>query len=234
MTDPNLELLEDAAAKLTPLLPEVVFIGGVTLGLLVTDAGAAPVRGTIDVDVIAEITTYADYTAFSGRLQALGFVEDAREGAPVCRWVNEDLTLDVMPFEKSVFGFSNIWYRGALEAAHRVTLPSGTEIRIITAPFFLATKMEAFRGRGRGDFFASHDLEDFIAVVDGRDSLLEEIASARADVRVYLSNAAKELLAERRFRDALPGYLLPDEISQQRGEIVVRRLREMAGFNEEG
>lgn len=159
MADPNLDLLEDAATKLTPLLPEVVFIGGATLGLLVTDEGAAPIRGTINVDVIAEIRTYADYTAFSGRLQALGFVEDAREGAPVCRWVNEDLTLDVMPLEKSVFGFSNIWYRGALEAAHRVTLPSGTEIRIITAPFFLATKMEAFRGRGRGDFFASHDLK---------------------------------------------------------------------------
>ncbi len=85
MADPNLHFLEDAAAKLTPLLREVVFIGGATLGLLVTDEGAAPIRGTIDVDVIAEITTYADYTAFSGRLQALGFVEDAREGATICR-----------------------------------------------------------------------------------------------------------------------------------------------------
>lgn len=234
MADPNLDLLEDAAAKLTPLLREVVFIGGATLGLLVTDAGAAPVRGTIDVDVIAEITTYVDYIAFSSRLQALGFAQDAREDAPVCRWVNADLKLDVMPLEKSVFGFSNIWYRGALEAAHWIALPSGAEIRIITAPFFLATKMEAFRGRGRGDFFASHDLEDFIAVVDGRDSLLDELASARPDVRAYLSNAAKELLAERRFRDALPGYLLPDEISQNRSQIVVPRLREMAGFDEEG
>lgn len=87
MADPNLDLLEDAAAKLTPLLSEVVFIGGAMLGLLVTDEGAAPIRGTIDVDVIAEITTYADYTAFSGRLQALGFIEDPRESAPVCRWV---------------------------------------------------------------------------------------------------------------------------------------------------
>ena len=64
MPDPNLPLLEDAAQKLAPFLDEIVFVGGVTLGLLITDEGAAPVRGTNDVDVIAEIVTYADYIVF--------------------------------------------------------------------------------------------------------------------------------------------------------------------------
>ena len=61
MADPNLPLLEDAVRKLAHFLDEIVFVGGVTLGLLITDEAAAPIRGTTDVDVIAEIVTYADY-----------------------------------------------------------------------------------------------------------------------------------------------------------------------------
>lgn len=37
MLDPNLLLLQDAAGKLAPFLNEIVFVGGVTLGLLITD-----------------------------------------------------------------------------------------------------------------------------------------------------------------------------------------------------
>ncbi len=87
--------------------------------------------------------------------------------------------------------------------------------------------MEAFRGRGGGDVFGSHDLDDSIAVVEGRDTLLNEIAAAPHDMPVYLSEAAKELLGNERFRDALPGYLPGDQISQQRLPIIIRRLTEM-------
>jgi hypothetical protein len=67
MADPNLPMLEDAVRKLAPFLEEIVFVGGATLGLLITDEAAAPIRGTTDIDVIAEIVTYADYIAFSER-----------------------------------------------------------------------------------------------------------------------------------------------------------------------
>jgi hypothetical protein len=79
MPDPNLPLLEDAVRKLAPFLDEIVFVGGVTLELLITDKAAAPIRGTNDVDVIAEIVTYADYIAFSERLRKAHFTEDAGE-----------------------------------------------------------------------------------------------------------------------------------------------------------
>jgi hypothetical protein len=55
MPDLNLRLLEEAATKPAPFLSEIVFVGGVTLGLLITDKNAAPIRSTDDVDVIAEI-----------------------------------------------------------------------------------------------------------------------------------------------------------------------------------
>jgi len=71
--------------------------------------------------------------------------------------------------------------------------------------------MEAFRGRGKMDFQASHDLEDFVAVIEGRDTLLREIAESTLELRRYLAEAAKMLLAEPRFLDVLPGFVLDNE-----------------------
>jgi len=208
MPDPNLPLLEDAVGKLAPFLDEIMFVGGVTLGLLITDEAAAPIRGTTDVDVIAEIVTYEDYIAFSQRLRQAHFTEDTDL---ICRWHSGNLTLDVLALNKDVLGFTNIWYEPALRHASTVSLPAGQTIRVITAPFFLATKMEAFRGRGRMDFQASHDLEDFVAVIEGRETIVQEIAESPQDLRDYLSGAAGALLAESRFLDVLPGFVLDGE-----------------------
>jgi len=216
MDFPNLDLLESAAEKLRPLLPEIVFVGGCATGLLITDPGAAPVRRTYDVDVISEIVSYADYAAFSERLRALGFTEDSREDAPLCRWQHGELVLDVMPLDASILGFSNRWYADALRTAVEVELPSGLRLKSITAPYFLGTKIEAFRGRGHEDYFASHDLEDFITVIDGRPSLLQEVLDSSPELRTFLAEAVRGLLESWRFLDALPGHLSSDAASQAR------------------
>lgn len=220
MSDPNLALLERAASKLAPFLDEVVFVGGVTLGLLINDAAAAPIRGTNDVDVIAEIITYVDYVAFSERLRQENFREDSGEVPLTCRWHHEELTLDVLPLSQDVLGYTNIWYEGALRNATTIVLPSGRSIKVVTAPFFLGTKMEAFRGRGNKDFLASHDLEDFIAVLDGRHHIIEEISASPNELQHYLLRAANELLNEPRFLDVLPGYVLDDG----RVPLIIERL----------
>ena len=222
---PKLLILEDAAAKLGQFVVEVVFVGGATLGLHITDRNAAPARGTDDVDVIAEIASYVDYIAFSEKLRKIGFIEDSRPSAPMCRWLHGELILDVMPIEKSLLGPSNRWYKDALEQAQTVTLPSGQSIRVISAAYFLGTKIEAFQGRGNRDYYSSRDLDDFVAVVDGRTSILDEVGFVAPDLRAYLAEAARLLLAEPNFLDALPGYLLPDEGNQQRLPLLLNRLK---------
>jgi hypothetical protein len=224
MPDPNLPLLEDAARKLAPFLDEIVFVGGVTLGLLITDEAAAPIRVTTDVDVIAEIITYADYIAFSDKLRAAGFTEDTGEHPITCRWHNDPLILDVMAIDKQALGFTNRWYGAAIKRASALTLLSGRTIRVISAPYFLGTKMEAFRGRGRMDYQASHDLEDFIAVIEGRSEAVEEIEASPLDLREYLAEAARTLLAERRFMEVLPGFVLDTE----RVPLIEKRLVSIA------
>src|SRR5437870_5887502 len=125
MADPNLRLLKQAAKLLIPVLDELVFVGGCTTGLFISDEGAGDVRPTFDVDAITEITSYADYAAFSERLRELGFTEDTSEGAPLCRWQNGGTTLDVMPLNEEILGFSNRWYKAAMEAAQERELEPG-------------------------------------------------------------------------------------------------------------
>jgi hypothetical protein len=228
MADPNIQQLIAAARLLKPLLDEVVFIGGCTTGLFISDPGAAGVRPTFDVDVITEITSYEDYVVFSERLRKLKFEEDTSEGAPLCRWKNGETTLDVMPLDEKILGFSNRWYKDAMEHAQRYELEADLQIRLVTAPYFCATKIEAFRGRGKGDYLSSHDLEDLITVVDGRPELVDELRSAPDDVRSYIAAAVSELLETSAFIDALPGYLLHDAASQARITIVLERLTEIS------
>jgi predicted nucleotidyltransferase len=224
----NLKQLIAAARLLRPLLDELVFVGGSVTGLLITDEGAAEPRTTLDVDAIVEITSYAQYAAFGDRLRALGFAEDTTEDAPLCRWVHRTTILDVMPLDAKILGFSNRWYRAAMDASVTMRLIDDLEIRLITAPFFLATKFEAFQGRGQRDFFGSQDLEDVISVVDGRASLVTEIQAAAAELRAYIRDHTGRLLAVPEFLDALPGYLLPDAASQARISTVLSRLEALA------
>jgi hypothetical protein len=227
MPSSNIELLKRIANRLGPLLGEVVFVGGCTTELFITDEAAAEVRPTFDVDVIAEITSYAGYAKFSERLRALGFREDISRGAPVCRWLIEEMKLDVMPIEERILGFTNRWYRAAMDAAQETELQTGLHILVVTAPYFLATKLEAFRGRGRGDYANSHDLEDLLTVIDGRETIVQEVAGTPA-LRSYIAEQFREFLETPAFLDALPGYLLPDVSSQARVPILRGRIQQMA------
>jgi hypothetical protein len=140
MSKHNLDLLIEAARFLKPLLGELVFVGGSTTALLITDKAAADVRPTYDVDAIAEITSYAAYADFSERLRKCGFAEDAGEGAPICRWRQEKTILDIMPLDEKILGFSNRWYEPALDYALLHELRPDLHVRVVTGVYFCATK----------------------------------------------------------------------------------------------
>jgi predicted nucleotidyltransferase len=224
--NPNADFLLAAVGRLTPLLDRIVFVGGCATGLLLTDPAAAPPRPTLDVDVIVEIASYAEFTQLEHELRRLGLRESHAEDAPVCRWVSGNMMVDIMPTEPAILGFSNRWYRPAYAHAAMIEL-AGHKFRLITAPYFLATKLEAFHGRGKDDYQLSRDLEDIVSVVDGRPELVVELQNSDSALRQYLKTEFSALLDERDFLDALPGHLLPDRASQQRLPIVIDRLQQI-------
>lgn len=169
----SVALLELAADALGELVDQVVFVGGATVGLWITDPAAPEPRPTKDVDVIVEATSRWRFAAFEQRLRQRGFSED-RESGTICRWLHRDseLVLDAMPTDASILGFANRWQREAIPHALARELPSGARIAAVSPPFLLATKLEAFAGRGRGDYVGSRDFADVVTLLDGRATLV--------------------------------------------------------------
>ncbi|MGH2942386.1 MAG: hypothetical protein ACRDLN_06410 [Solirubrobacteraceae bacterium] len=81
----SVELLDLAADTLGELLDEVVFVGGATVVLWITDPGAPPVRPTKAVDVVVEVATRSAFHDFKARLRQRRFAEDQEDGV-ICRW----------------------------------------------------------------------------------------------------------------------------------------------------
>ena len=219
MADPNRALFQSVVRLLAPVLDELVFVGGCMTGLFITDPAASGIRPTKDVDAIVDVASYSKYAALADRLRAIGLAEDTTEGAPLCRWRHGALIVDVMPTDASVLGFSNRWYPDAVETASTIEV-AGHRVRIVTPVLFIAIKLEAFRGRGSGDVVASHDLEDIIAVLDGRPEIVSDVAAASSKVRDYIAAEIRALLDDRDFIEALPGFLLPDAASQSRRALL--------------
>jgi predicted nucleotidyltransferase len=215
------------ARRLGTLRDEVAFLGGATTSFLITDPAYPQVRPTLDVDVIVEIASRMEYYKLEERLRRLGFIQAIGEDDPICRWMVEGVKIDVMPTEPSILGFSNRWYADALKYPETRNIADDLYIRLVTAPYFLATKMEAFLGRGKGDYLASHDMEDIVTLIDGRGEIIDEIGSSDPELKVYLAERFSDLLNDGAFYDALPGYLYGDAASQARRPIIIKRMQKV-------
>lgn len=226
-SDPNVALVELAVKKLGNLADQLVLVGGCASGLLITDTARPPVRTTYDVDLIVEIATLVNYYALAEQLKRIGFREN---NEVICRWELDGLIIDVMPTDEKILGFSNKWYPEVVAEAKRITLPSSREINLISSPLFIATKLEAFYTRGNGDYGQSHDIEDIVNVVDGRQELPYEIKQSGESVKRYLTDEIDYLLATADFIDKLPWHLHGDKNSQSRVPYVISQLRLIAGL----
>lgn len=228
--NPNLAIIETAARALGPLCDELVFLGGCATALLITDSAAPPVRVTRDVDTLAEVGTPIEYHNLGKRLRRRGFEVDSSRDAPICRWVGHGIVLDVMPTDERILGFGNIWYDSAIRSAVPYALSSELLIYLIDPVHFVATKLEAFSGRGEDDFVMSHDLEDVVCVLDGRPELEVEIANSAQEIRRYVCGCLRESLGNSHFMDALPGHLPGDAGSQARLPSLIAKLERLAAL----
>lgn len=224
--DPNIGLVDLVAHELGDLLDELVLVGGCAVGLLITDVARPPIRQTIDVDLVAEVATLANYYEIEQRLLARGFQQP---GDVICRWQKNGLVVDVMPVVEIGHNFTNEWYPLAVQHSERRTLPSGIEIRTVTAPYFLATKLVSFRNRGGGSY-EHHDVEDIVNLVDGRVELIGEVEASPENLREYIMEEIDSLLADSAFTEQLPWHLHPDESNQARVTLIISRLRKLAGL----
>ena len=119
---------------------------------------------------------------------------------------------------------TNRWFLPLVQSAERFEVLPGRFLWRASAPCFLATKFEAFHSRGGGDFLGSKDIEDIVAVIDGRPEIIGEIADAPYDVRRFVMANAAALLGSSNFMECLPRHVADDG----REIVVGRRLNELA------
>lgn len=181
------------------LLPQVAFVGGCTTALLVTDAHVRQeARATEDVDVMLHVLGMSGWYGMQESLRSRGFRQHPDDEV-ICRMRlprpgQSDLIVDFMPDDEKILGFSNRWYPQALRSARDHPLGTGATIRIVSPPYFLATKLEAWKGRGRNDLLSSRDVDDIFTLVRGRPALADELRAAEQPLRQFVAQELSALL----------------------------------------
>ncbi|MNT46163.1 hypothetical protein D3C72_1827900 [compost metagenome] len=167
------------------------------------------IRPTEDADAVVACVNHREYVALQTELGQVGVRHlDDDSDAPMCRMrTASGHLLDLMPWDPTVLGFGNRWFRQGYESAITQSVGNGLDIRIFTPPLYAAAKAEAFRDRGWDDPWSSHDLEDFLTLVACRPSLLTEISGVDDELRGYLSTFAAELLKLPRFDEMVSGHV---------------------------
>lgn len=227
-----LEEIATVAKRLAEIgIDDTVFVGGATVQILLSDPAAPPARSTLDVDIVLPVASRTAFSEAEARLRAAGFSQPS--DAPICRWVVDGVTVDLMPPFEAILGFSNRWYPGLIEHAIDVELPDGTIVRIGDAPHLLASKLEAFHGRGGDDYRFSRDITDVVTLVDGRAELALELERSPVDVRAYVAHELGRFIVDPDFVDALAGHLPSDDASQRRAPLVLQRMETIAALAKE-
>lgn len=205
-TSQSVDLIRLVAHALGELNDSAVFVGGATVPFYIPEVYWPQARATEDVDVVLEIMGRKENWATEEKLREKGFKNDVSEEAPICRWVYKGLKVDVMIPDGEVFGFTNKWYKEGVEKAVQLKSPL-PEVKIFSFPYFLATKMEAFLGRGDGDYQGSPDMEDIISVLEThqKDKMKVSLKNTSDELKSYLKVHLNHLKVNNDFLDALPG-----------------------------
>lgn len=223
----NLRMLEFVAIKLGEIRNDVVFLGGCTTGLFITDPEFPDVRYTLDVDCIVDVISLNQYHQLEKKLTKQGFKKSLSEEV-ICRWFYDDVTLDVMPTDENILGFGNRWYKKAIAASITHLLTDKIDIKIVTAPYFIATKLEAFKTRGKSDYYASHDFEDIVSILDGRIEIVEEIQKSDDELRDHLIKSFIEINNNPAFKGAIPGHFVQyGSYANDRIDMVERKIKDI-------
>lgn len=203
----NLVRMKAVGQALKGLQQDYVFVGGATVALYATNSEVATeVRPTDDVDVIVELATYKGYTELDERLRSIGFQNDISSGV-ICRYKIQGIIVDIMPTDPEAIGFSNRWYPEGFSTAQEINLDEENIIKIFTLPYFLASKWEAFKGRGNQNYRTSKDFEDIVYILENVDNFEAQFTVGPQHVRTWLKEEITPVMETDNFEEGLYAHL---------------------------
>ncbi len=207
-------VLEIVANGLSDILDQFVFVDGTVVELYASSETYQDARQTEDVDCVVEVASLANYYVLEEKLRTLGFYDDMDEDAPICRKLYKGIKVDIMPTDEKILQFTNKWYKEGFITAQNYALTKEKNIKILTAPFFIAAKLEAFFSPSRKynlDVYASHDFEDIIYILDNCENIVTLIENSDTAVKAYIQTQFDYLLKNKPVIYALSGILRDSE-----------------------
>jgi|SRR5450759_1866929 len=223
----NIIMLQTVADGLSELKENMVFVGGAVAELYASDPAASDIRPTLDVDCVIELRSRMEHARLEENLRTKGFAHDTSQGAPICRWIYQDIKVDVMPTDENILGFSNQWYIEGIENKITKTLPDSTEIFVFSPEYYLAAKFLTHKSRGGEDLRQSHDFEDIIYILDNCLDLINNISNANARVKSYLKEECQSLFDNENLTEGIESAL-PYGSGYERTEIIEKLIRDIA------
>lgn len=221
----NIVRIKGVYNALAELNETIVFVGGATVSLYADKPDQTDVRPTDDIDVLIEIGSYGEYVKIQERLASLGFHIDP-ESKVTCRYKYQGLTVDIMPTDEGVLGFSNRWYKKGFSNITSYQIDERTQVNVFSSPYFIASKLEAFKGRGNNDGRTSQDFEDIVFILDNRKAIWQELNEAKQDLKKYLKEEWSRLLKNRNIDEWLSAHL-EYETAAARTRIILKELKEL-------
>ncbi len=207
----NIELIKIIATGLgQDLLEKVIFVGGSVVGLYSTKISAQDVRFTEDIDCIISLASKKDFNNLESIIRKKGFENDIRKAAPICRWVYQDITVDIMPDDPKILGFSNTWYKAGVNSTISSSVSNGIVIKILSPEYFIASKLEAHFNRGGLDIRFSTDFSDIVYLLNNRPEISDEVLNTDVPVKNFIIDSFKKLLSDVSIEEAI-------EVSLPRG-----------------
>ncbi|MGB3946746.1 MAG: nucleotidyl transferase AbiEii/AbiGii toxin family protein [Bacteroidia bacterium] len=220
----NIVRIKAVANALNTLKEKVVFVGGATISLY-PDRKVLEVRPTNDVDVIIEILNYLNRAELEEKLREIGFSHDIESGV-VCRYRIQGIIVDIMPTNDSSIGFTNKWYPEGFNQAVDYVIDERCTVKILRSPYYIATKLEAFKGRGENDGRTSQDFEDIVYILENRKAIWEEIDNADQAVKDYLRSEFLNLLKRPDFFEWIDCHV-ERGVSQPASYMIFEKLKKI-------
>lgn len=208
----NIDIVAEVAQGLKELKNKMVFVGGAIISLYSDDIGSDEIRPTEDVDLTIKLLNYSEWTRLEVRLNELGFYPDP-EGHALCSHKYKEIPVDIMSTEDTSLGPSNKWYKLGLGYLKTIKVKD-IVINILPAPFFIATKFEAYHDRGKSDYLC-HDFEDIIYVLDNRSTIVKEISDSPEEVKKYLIAEFSKILNNPSCDEILSVHLHPSDVKDR-------------------
>jgi len=221
----NLALVAEVAQGLKELNEKMVFIGGAVISLYTDDPAADEIRPTTDIDMTINLANYKEWAKMQERLNELNFYPDPF-GQSICSYKYNDIAIYIMPAEDSSIGISNRWYKPGFNLLQEIELSEGITINILPSPYFLATKLEAFKDRGENDFYGSHDYEDIIYLLDNRIAIVEEILEAEVEVKEYIKQELTEIKNHPQAEEILAMHIHP-LVREERFQLLNDKINKL-------